>query len=160
MLNSNLYKFNKMSSKKEAIVHYNKNYYEWQEDQNIFGARANKFMFNKFIRENAKILDFGCSGGSFLNEFKNIKRFGVEVNKFAREIAIKNNIECFESSALLPKNYFDQIISHHALEHTENPLDELKNLYNSLVPGGSICIVVPLETKSAAYKEKDINYLK
>ncbi len=148
-----------MSSKKsEAIKHYNKIYYDWQEEQNIFGAKANSFMFNKFIKENGKILDFGCSGGSFLNEFENIKRFGVEVNQFARSIAIKNHIECFESSDLLPINYFDQIISHHALEHTENPLGELKKLYKSLVPGGSICIVVPLETKYSKYKERDINY--
>ena len=143
---------------KSALSHYDRRYFNWQEDQNLFGAIANKFMFSNFIKENSRVLDFGCSAGNYLKQFENIERYGVEVNNIARALAIKNKIICFNSSDKLPQNHFDQIISNHVLEHTENPLQELKNLYKSLMPGGSICIVVPLDTKYSKYKENDINY--
>ena len=148
-----------MTIKKEGVKsHYDKNYFNWQKDKNLFGGMANKFLFANFIKGNCKVLDFGCSSGNYLKLFNNIERYGVEVNDIARAAAKKNKINCFDSSDKLPENYFDQIISNHALEHTENPLQELKNLYKSLIPGGSICVVVPLETQYAKYKENNINY--
>ena len=85
---------------KTALNHYNKNYYSWQKNQNIFGAKSNKFMFNKFIKENIKVLDFGCSSGYFLKQFENISRVGVEVNSSAREIAESNGLICYKSNSL------------------------------------------------------------
>ena len=150
---------NKLTIRKQgAKNHYDQNYFNWQKDKNLFGAMANKFLFANFIEENAKVLDFGCSSGYYLKLFNNIERYGVEVNDIARAAAEKNKINCFDSTDKLPQNHFDQIISNHALEHTENPLQELKNLYKSLIPGGSICIVVPLETRYEKYKENNTNY--
>ena len=42
--------------------HYGEDYFKWQGDNNKFGAIANKFMFDKLIKKNQKVLDFGCSG--------------------------------------------------------------------------------------------------
>ena len=67
-------------------------------------------------------------------------------------------IKVFSNSSLLPSDYFDLIISNHALEHTDNPLLELKNLHKSLKKDGQICIVVPLDNKSYSYKKNDINF--
>ena len=56
-----------------------------------------------------------------------------------------NNLKVYSSSDELPENFFDTIISNHALEHTDNPFRELKNLHKSLKKG-KICIVVPCES--------------
>ena len=143
---------------KDIIGHYDNKYFSWQGENNKFGAKANKFMFEKLIKKKQRILDFGCSSGAYLNEYKNIKKYGVEVNPFAREIAIKNGINCYSSSKELPNNFFDLIISSNVLEHTENPLQELNNLYKSLKPNGHICIVVPIDNKSYPYKKNDIHF--
>lgn len=125
-----------------------------------FGAKANQTKFLKLISGNGqKVLDFGCGGGFLISSFsKNIDSYGVEINDVARAFAEEKGVKCFKRSADLPAEKFDLIISNHALEHTENPLQELKNLRKSLVPGGKICIVVPLDNKSYAYKPNDRNY--
>ena len=138
--------------------HYGKKYYEWQSNNNKFGAKANKFMFEKLIKDNQKVLDFGCSGGSYLNQYENIEKYGVEINPIARKAAIENGIKCFSSTTELPNEHFDLIISSNVLEHTENPLQELMNLYKSLKYNGSICIVVPIDNKSYAYQENNLHY--
>ena len=84
---------NKLTIKKQgAKNHYNQNYFNWQKDKNLFGAMANKFLFANFIKENSKVLDFGCSSGYYLKLFNNIERYGVEVNDVARAAAEKNKI--------------------------------------------------------------------
>ena len=70
----------------------------------------------------------------------------------------QGGVTCFKRSEDLPSNKFDLIISNNALEHTENPLQELKNLRKSLVQGGKICIVVPLDHKTYSYKPNNIDY--
>ncbi len=63
----------------------------------------------------------------------------------------------FSSARQLEDNYYDLIISNHALEHTLSPLNELKELYLKLKRGGKIVFVVPCECISYAYKPADIN---
>ena len=140
--------------------HYNKRYFKWQSQIGEFGGKANLIKFNNLFKAGQKILDFGCGGGYMLKNIKekNTKLFGVEVNKEAKKIAKTNGVKVFSNSSLLPANYFDLIISNHALEHTDNPLLELKNLYKSLKKGGQICIVVPLDSKNYSYKKNDINF--
>ena len=140
--------------------HYNKKYFKWQSQIGEFGGKANLLKFNNLLKPGQKILDFGCGGGYLLKNIKetNTKLFGVEVNKEAKKIAKTNGVKVFSNSNLLPANYFDLIISNHALEHTDNPLLELKNLHKSLKKNGHICIVVPLDNKSYSYKKNDINF--
>ncbi len=145
-----------MASK--AVQHYDKDYFEWQKHLGQFGGVANQIKFRDFIRANEKVLDFGCGGGYLLSSFENIERYGVEINPDASQVATSNGLTCFADSSLLPKSFFDLIISNNALEHTENPLQELRNLYASLKPGGRICMIVPLDIKSYAYKPNDINF--
>ena len=138
--------------------HYNKKYFNWQSEVGTFGAIANQIKFKDFIKEEKKILDFGCGGGYMLSAFKNIEKFGVEINSVATEIAKKNGLKIFSNSKKLPSNFFDLIISNNALEHTDNPLVELKELYRSLKIGGKICIVVPLDTLKYKYKNNDKDF--
>jgi 2-polyprenyl-3-methyl-5-hydroxy-6-metoxy-1,4-benzoquinol methylase len=75
--------------------HYNKKYFNWQSEVGKFGAIANQIKFEDFIKEKEKILDFGCGGGYMLSTFKNIEKYGVEINLAATEIAKKKWIKNF-----------------------------------------------------------------
>ena len=135
--------------------HYNQNYFAWQKKIGLFGAQANKFKFQNYIYEGQRVLDFGCGGGYLLSDFKNINKFGVEVNKTAASVAEKNGIKIYNSSNDLPDDFFDLIISNHALEHCDNPYLELKELYRSMKKGSKICIAVPCDNIKKKFTESD-----
>ena len=135
-------------------THYNEKYFDWQSHVGIFGAIANRIKFEELIKPNQKVLDFGCGGGYMLSTFENTEKFGVELNDIAREKA-KKNLKVFKYAKELPNDYFDLIISNHALEHCDNPLIELKELYRSLKKGGLICIVVPIDNKANEFRGKN-----
>ena len=61
----------------------------------LFNLNKNVEKFSKEINElksSSKVLDFGCGGGYILNSFKNIKKYGVEINKDAFKVAKKKFI--------------------------------------------------------------------
>ena len=58
----------------------------------------------------------------FYQRFSNIQKFGVEVNETAANEARNNGLKVFKSSKDLSDNFFDLIISNHALEHCDNPI--------------------------------------
>lgn len=138
--------------------HYNEEYFQWQSKVGKFGAQANKVKFNKVITPNSKVLDFGCGGGFFLSLFENIEKHGVEINPHARSIAEKNKIKVFKSSSEIPNEYYDIVISNNALEHTDNPLLELKELYRGLKKEGKICIIVPLDSINYKFEKDDKDF--
>jgi SAM-dependent methyltransferase len=141
-----------------SVDHYDKKYFDWQQSIGKFGGIANRIKFEDLIKKNQKVLDFGCGGGYLLDSFENIEKFGVEINEEARKIAIKNKIKTYESSFDLPSNFFDLIISNNALEHVDNPIIELKELYRSLKIGGKISLVVPCDNITYKFKKNDINF--
>ena len=138
--------------------HYNKKYFNWQSKVGKFGAIANQIKFKDYINDNQKVLDFGCGGGYMLSAFTNIKKYGVEINPNGKKIAERNGLKIFLRSKELPSNFFDLVISNNALEHTDNPLFELKELYRSLKKGGKICIIVPLDSIKYKYKKNDKDF--
>ncbi|HAG85411.1 MAG TPA: hypothetical protein DCL61_30760 [Cyanobacteria bacterium UBA12227] len=138
--------------------HYDEKYFAWQAPMGEFGGWANLTKFNDYISERDHVLDFGCGGGYLLKTIQCQKKVGVEINPNAAAIAKKNGVEIYLRVEDLPDNYVDVIISDNALEHTLNPLQELKALYRKLRKGGKIIVVVPCESISYAYKPNDINH--
>jgi SAM-dependent methyltransferase len=138
--------------------HYDKNYFAWQVAQGEFGGWANQSKFAEYISTNSRVLDFGCGGGFLLKGIKCNKKVGVEVNPSACEVAKQNGLEVFSSVEEMPDEYVDVIISDNALEHTLQPLNELKSLYKKIILGGKIILVVPCESISYSYKPNDINH--
>jgi SAM-dependent methyltransferase len=143
---------------KHASENYNQQYFESYRPGGLFGASANRIKFDEFVKPGLKVLDFGCAAGDLLASYSGVDAFGVEINPAARAVAEQNGLTCFASSDELPEGQFDLIISDNALEHTENPLRELRNLHRSLKSSGMLCIVVPLDHKSFAYKPNNIDY--
>jgi len=102
-----------------------------------------------YYKNSGKILDVGCGTGDFLFSFNKNKwdRYGVDVSKEACEIAksklggnIYNNdlIKC-----KFPEKYFDVITLNHVLEHFEDPLIEMKEIFRILKDDGILFIRVP-----------------
>jgi SAM-dependent methyltransferase len=139
-------------------AHYDDQYFNWQASIGEFGGWANQSKFVEYISSNSRVLDFGCGGGFLLKGIKCSKKVGVEVNPSATETAKEHGIEVFSSVAGVPDEYVDVIISNNALEHTLQPLEELKSLHRKLRVGGKIVFVVPCESISYSYKPKDINH--
>jgi SAM-dependent methyltransferase len=138
--------------------HYDDQYFDWQAPIGEFGGWANQTKFIKYISEHSEVLDFGCGGGFLLRNIQCAKKVGVEVNPAAAAAAKKNGLEMFRSVDEIPDEYVDVIISDNALEHTLQPLQELKSLYKKLKAGGKIIFVVPCESISYSYKPNDINH--
>ncbi len=139
-------------------AHYDNKYFDWQAPMGAFGGWANQSKFAEHISSNSSVLDFGCGGGFLLKNMKCGTKVGVEINPSAAETARKNGIEVFGSVAEIPDGYVDVIISDNALEHTLQPLEELKALYRKLKAGGKIVFVVPCASISYRYKPGDVNH--
>lgn len=139
-------------------THYDKQYFDWQAPIGEFGGWANQTKFIEYISDDSKVLDFGCGGGFLLKDIKCSMKVGVEINQTADELARKSGIEVFGSVPEVPDNYVDVIISNNALEHTLQPLEELRLLRNKIEVNGKIIFIVPCESISRSYKPNDVNY--
>jgi SAM-dependent methyltransferase len=138
------------------MTHYEFQYFQWQKKIGYFGGTANLFKFEPYISTNDNVLEFGCGGGYLLKNIKCKDRIGIEINDSARKIAFENGIQTVQDVSDVPNDWANIIISNHVLEHTFNPLEELKKLHSKLKLGGHIIFVVPQEFKTS-FKEKDVN---
>jgi len=137
--------------------HYDDKYFEWQKSMGLLGARLNKFMFEKHVTPNDRLLDFGCGGGFLLSELNAGEKIGVEINPAGRENALKLGINTVESLAGVQDEWATIAISNHALEHVDQPLDVLKELSKKLKPKSKVIFVTPFE-RTNKYLENDINF--
>ncbi|MGC2425172.1 MAG: class I SAM-dependent methyltransferase [Nitrospirota bacterium] len=92
-----------------------------------------------------KALDFGAGIGTFsaaLRE-KGLSITCVEPDSELRQRLESLNFESHADIRDVPENSFDYIYSLNVLEHIEDDLDALKNLYSRLRPGSRIFLYVP-----------------
>jgi len=113
--------------------------------------------FTPYINATDNVIDFGAGGGYLLKNIKCSKKIGIEINDFARDLASKQGITLYKVIDEVDDNWADVIISNHALEHVENPLETLRSLKSKLKIGGKIIIVVPHQTPNEKYVKSDIN---
>ena len=101
-----------------------------------------KFLVQNFLKENYKILDFGCGNGGFLNLLEKGNKFGVELNKEMIKIlekekfSVRNDINKFEEK-------FDLICMFHVLEHLDRPIEILKNIRKRMKENSTLIVEVP-----------------
>ncbi|MBP1676419.1 MAG: Methyltransferase type 12 [Bacteroidetes bacterium] len=112
---------------------------------------STRIEMKKYIPEHAiKILEIGCSDGSFCSLIKKEERelWGVEMNKetalkaasVCDKVVIGNFDDVFND---LPKNYFDCIVFNDVLEHIYSPWNTLEMAKEILVDGGVVVSSIP-----------------
>ena len=148
---------NNSQSNQSDKIHYDEKYFNWQKQSGMFGGWALKNEFSSFISANDEVLDFGCGGGFLLANIDCRKKIGVEINDIAAEAAKENCHEVYRYLDEVPNDYVDVIISNHALEHTHNPLDEVKKMFKILRKNGKIIVIVPCDNVTFKYKPNDIH---
>ena len=101
------------------------------------------------LPQGVKVLDFGCSTGTFLNSLKDrgwnlhgVDMSGKAVN-YAKEVLGLNVIRGTLEEIDFPSNHFDVVFAWHVLEHLLNPLRTLKEINRILKPNGYFIFAVP-----------------
>ena len=126
--------------------------------------------FIKNINEGESVLDNGCGNGflsyGIVNNFKNVKLVGIDLNKSNIEFAKKNfrhpNLKFVEGNVLtdLPNEEFDVVIMSNVLEHIEHRVEFLTQIRNKIAPSKYL-IRVPLFERDWRFplmKELGIDY--
>jgi SAM-dependent methyltransferase len=139
--------------------HYEASYFnDYQKRIGEFGGIANKLKFERYIKKDDVVLDFGCGGGFLLKNLDCRERIGVELNPVARDYCNQvNKVLCVESLDEVEDESIDVVISNHCLEHTTSPFQLVAALYEKLKPGGKIVIVVPHDSYTRRWFPNDIN---
>jgi SAM-dependent methyltransferase len=126
--------------------HRDKDYqkFEWLF-KNFFLKRIKTI--EEFHKGTGKVLEIGCSTGTFLELFKNKgwEVWGIEPSK-SGEIARKKRIKvvnAYFERAEVPTGYFDIVILNHTLEHLENPVVILQKVKTVLKKDGIVFVDVP-----------------
>lgn len=141
----------------DVRTHYDQRYFAWQSSMGEFAGWANLTKFQAFIKPGYSVLDFGCGGGYLLNNMECTQKTGIEINPAARAQAEAFGINVYEKTGDVPDALADAIISNNALEHTANPLEEVKGLVPKGKPGCVFVFVVPCELITSEYVVDDIN---
>jgi SAM-dependent methyltransferase len=131
--------------------------YQFAASKDVVDFEARKFA--GAIESADTVLDFGCGSGLLLSYLKCSRKIGIEINPIARECAQGLGIECFPSLDGIPDGSVDVVISNHALEHVERPLDELRQIRRVLRREGRLVVSVPIDDWRSCrrYNPADLN---
>lgn len=110
--------------------------------------RRRSLIFRDIADPNAVILDFGCGNGGVLAALSASKRIGVEISPYA--VAEANTVLDMVIPSLkeIDTGSVDAVISFHALEHTADPFQQLRDISRVLKSSGKFSLIVPYEYSS------------
>ncbi|MGH7555901.1 MAG: class I SAM-dependent methyltransferase [Longimicrobiales bacterium] len=100
-------------------------------------------------RAGARVFDFGCGNGAWLNSFQDYgwMTYGLEPSSdaaFARHERVTN---------VPTDTRFDLVIVWHVLEHLPRPVDTLRALAAAMAPGGYCLVCVPRVDTLAVHRD-------
>lgn len=138
--------------------YYDEIYFSEQEKVGEIRAEIKKSLFEPYITEDMTIVEFGSATGYLLKKLNAREKIGIEINKSARDYALKKlGIKSVQDAGELQDECADLIFSTSVLEHVESPLYELKKLYRKLKSGGKIVFLVPNESCNTEYMRSEFN---
>lgn len=115
-------------------------------------AEKNNLWFENFCFKRwfhigmAPILDIGCATGNFVATHPDIIE-GIDIDpdslKIAKERGLKVKHLDAKDLGLLSGEYYGGVFAKQVIEHLDNPLDFMKNIYRILKPGGKAVILTP-----------------
>lgn len=99
-------------------------------------------------RAPAQILDFGCGGGAYLRQMRELGHdvTGVDFDPVTLAPLRADGITAFSTEELSSQNLngrFDCITLNHVVEHVANPVDLFRDLFRMLKPGGMLYCEAP-----------------
>lgn len=139
------------------MLGYDQDYFSWQKQIGTFGGKMNLFKFSPFITAQDYVLDFGCGGGYLLKCISCAGKLGIKINPVSRVQAKELGIDVVASIEEVPDSFASVVISNHALEHVECPVEVLRTLRRKMRSAAKAVFVVPHETISKPFREDDIN---
>lgn len=130
--------------------------YELQNQDNFFQLQLKTLQdcqLEKLVDgfKNKRILDVGCATGLLLNYFKQKEAmvYGVEVcTQSCRYAYDKFSITIYNGTlenARYESNFFDIVHFSHLIEHLENPINFMKEIYRITKENGYILVTTPRE---------------
>jgi 2-polyprenyl-3-methyl-5-hydroxy-6-metoxy-1,4-benzoquinol methylase len=138
--------------------HYDSQYYALQRECGAYSAEIDLFKFQNEVAPSDRVLDFGCGGGFLLSRLSVREKMGIEINPVAAADARRSGVRVADTLRAVPDGWADVVISHHALEHVDRPLDVVRELRTKLRPGGKMVLVTPSETIAMRYRDDDPNF--
>jgi SAM-dependent methyltransferase len=119
--------------------------------------RAINEYLQKYVKENATVLDLGCGYGDFVKGIKAESKFAIDLNDNLKIFFEKEKIKFISQSVLtefaIPDNSVDVVFASNLFEHFSD--DELEKMMNNidkiLKPNGRIILLQP--NIYYAYKE-------
>ena len=139
------------------VSYYGEEYWEYQRKIGEKACVVDLRNFSDYIEKDDVVVEFGCGGGFLLNLIDAKEKLGVEINPYAIAQAKELGIQTVTDSNDIKNEYADKIISTHALEHVENPLEILQCLRTKLKSDGTIIFVVPFHSEKYEYRRDDID---
>jgi 2-polyprenyl-3-methyl-5-hydroxy-6-metoxy-1,4-benzoquinol methylase len=114
--------------------------------------KINTWLTRKNIDRVDKLLDLGCGDGNHLSYLQNYAKntYGSDYNLTR---LVRSSLRFPEATFFLAdllnypskQNFFDLIFFHHVIEHIENDISALENIYKILSPGGLLFLGTPNE---------------
>jgi SAM-dependent methyltransferase len=113
-----------------------------------FAKKYNNFLKSELIRYSVgkkKILDFGAGIGVYAKTFHDLglEPICVEVDKVQSDQLEKNGYFVISTIKDVPQKSIEYVYTLNVLEHIENDIEEIKNIYDSLEYGGIFFVYVP-----------------
>jgi len=127
--------------------------YRWE-----YGRVAELLKDSLPVPADLRILDIGCGKGDFLRGLDFIRpecRFGLDLNESAIDCCMRSGIpgfhgtieEAIAKGAIAP-NSFSIATSFHCLEHVADPVDFVRQLLETVSPGGRLFLSTPYSPMS------------
>ncbi len=107
--------------------------------------RRRALHFRDIAQPGLSLLDFGCGNGGVAASLPAATRVGIEIGPEAVAEAAEKLDEVYDNVSLLRSSSIDVAISHHALEHTPTPYEDLRGIWSALKPGGRFKFIVPFD---------------
>lgn len=137
--------------------YYDEDYFAYQKAIGEEACKIDLLNFENDICQNDVVVEFGAGGGYLLNLINAKEKLGIEINDTAIENAKSIGIKEVKSVDDVPDDFADVIISTHALEHVDNPLEILQKLKSKLKDNGKIIFVVPYQSDKYEYQKNNID---